>query len=286
VSPGAGRDILLSVPEVIDVSSFDSMWPFALGLTVLAGLATGIGSLAAIFAKRTNTSFLAASLGFSAGVMIYVSFTELLPAGARLLETMYGTSTGPWVVVLSFVGGMITIAIIDFLVPTAENPHEAAFVEDLSEENPFPELQRVGVLTAFAIAIHNFPEGLATFASALHDVRVGIPIAIAIALHNVPEGVSVAIPIYYATGSRRKAFWYSFLSGLAEPTGALLGLLVIRAYWSGALLGVLDAAVAGIMVFVSLDQLIPNAKRYETGHYAVYGLIWGFALMAIALVIL
>ena len=286
MSRDAGRDIIVYVPEVIDVSSFDSMWPFALGLTTLAGLATGIGSLAAIFAKRTNTSFLAASLGFSAGVMIYVSFVELLPAGGLLLETAYGARTGAWVTALSFLGGMIAIAVIDFLVPTAANPHDAALVEDLRMENPFPELKRVGIVTALAIAIHNFPEGLATFASALYDIKVGIPIAIAIALHNVPEGVSVAIPIYYATGSRKKAFWYSFLSGLAEPVGALLGFFVFRTYWSGGLLGSIDAAVAGVMVFVSLDQLIPNAKKYEKGHYAVYGLLCGIALMAITLVIL
>jgi ZIP family zinc transporter len=136
VSRDTGRDIIFSVPEVIDVSSFDSMWPFALGLTVLAGLATGIGSLAAIFAKRTNVSFLAASLGFSAGVMIYVSFVELLPAGGRLLETAYGTSTGAWVTVLSFLGGMIAIAVIDFLVPTAENPHEAAKISVSRTHSP------------------------------------------------------------------------------------------------------------------------------------------------------
>jgi ZIP family zinc transporter len=286
VSRNTGRDIIDSVPEVIDVSSFDSMWPFALGLTALAGLATGIGSLAAIFAKRTNRSFLAASLGFSAGVMIYVSFVELLPGGGELLQSTHGTTAGSWLTVLSFLGGMIGIAVIDFLVPTAENPHDAALVEDLSMETPFPELQRVGLLTALAIAIHNFPEGLATFASALYDVKVGIPIAIAIALHNVPEGISVAIPIYYATGSRKRAFWYSFLSGLAEPIGALLGFFVVRAYWSDGLLGIIDAAVAGVMVFVSLDQLIPNAKKYEQGHYAVYGLICGMALMAFTLGIL
>jgi len=261
------------------------MWPFALGLTTLAGLATGIGSLTAIFAKRTNRSFLAGSLGFSAGVMIYVSFVELLPAGGDFLQSEHGTSAGSWLTALCFLGGMIGIAVIDFLVPTAENPHDAALVEDFDMGTPFPGLQRAGILTALAIAIHNFPEGLATFASALHDIKVGIPIAIAIALHNIPEGMSVALPLYYATGDRKRAFWYSFSSGLAEPLGALLGFFIVRAYWSDALLGVIDAAVAGVMVFVSLDQLIPNAKKYEQGHYAVYGLICGMALMALTLVI-
>jgi ZIP family zinc transporter len=286
VSAGGACDIIISVPAILDVPSIDSRWLFALGLTTLAGLATGIGSLAAVFAKRTNRSFLAASLGFSAGVMIYVSFVELLPAGSLLSRRAYGASAGPWVTVLSFLGGMIGIALIDFLVPTEKNPHDAALVEDLRMEQSFPGLERVGFLTALAIAIHNFPEGLATFASALHDIKVGIPIAIAVALHNVPEGVSVAIPIYYATGSRKQAFWYSFSSGLAEPVGAVLGYFVVRAYWSDGMLGIIDAAVAGVMVFVSLDQLIPNAKKYEKGHYSVYGLFCGIALMAITLLIL
>ncbi|HSN84616.1 MAG TPA: ZIP family metal transporter, partial [Polyangiales bacterium] len=147
-------------------------------------------------------------------------------------------------------------------------------------------LERAGLLTALAIGIHNFPEGLVTFVTALHDANMGIPVAVAIALHNIPEGLAVAIPIYFATGSRRKAVWYSFMSGVSEPLGAALGYLVIFPYLSGGVLGIVHAAVAGVMVFISLDQLVPNAKRYEEGHDSVYGLIAGVAVMAVTLLLL
>lgn len=259
---------------------------FALSLTVLAGLATGIGGIAAFFTERTNTRFLAGSLGFSAGVMIYISFVELLPYGDALLREGYGETTGPWVTASAFLGGMIVIALIDRLVPADENPHETALVEDLRGESPPLHLERVGLLTAVALGVHNFPEGLATFVSALHEPSVGIPIAIAIALHNIPEGLSVAIPIYFATGSRRKGMLYAFISGISEPVGAGIGYLIIYPYLSDQVLGIVNAAVAGVMVFISLDQLIPNAKRYEKGHDAVYGLILGIAVMAITLLLL
>ncbi|MGD8606726.1 MAG: zinc transporter ZupT [Myxococcales bacterium] len=258
----------------------------AFGLTVVAGLATGAGGVAAFVAKRTNTRFLSASLGFSAGVMIYVSFVELLPSGESLLRADYGQATGPWVAAISFLGGMLTIALIDFVVPSHENPHDAVLVEDLNRDSVTSPLKRVGVLTAIAITVHNFPEGLVTFVTALHDPEIGVPVATAIALHNVPEGLSVAIPIYFATGNRTKAIAYSFLSGITEPLGAGLGYLLIFPWLSDGLLGIVQASVAGVMVFISLDQLIPNAKRYEQGHDSVYGLIAGVAVMAIGLLLL
>ncbi|KPK15909.1 MAG: zinc transporter ZupT [Myxococcales bacterium SG8_38] len=259
---------------------------FAMGLTVLAGVSTGVGGVSAFIAKRTNTRFLSASLGFSAGVMIYVSFVELLPSGDALLRADYGDGPGSWVAAGSFLGGMLAIALIDFLVPSDENPHDAALVEDLTREAPSAPLRRVGLLTALAIGIHNFPEGLVTFVTTLHDPHVGIPVAVAIALHNIPEGLAVAIPIYFATGSRRKAVWYSFMSGISEPLGAALGYLIIYPYFSEGVLGIVHAAVAGVMVFISLDQLVPNAKRYEEGHDSVYGLIAGVAVMAVTLLLL
>ena len=144
---------------------------------------------------------------------------------------------------------------------------------------------RMGLFTALAIAIHNFPEGLATFAAALADPALGISTAIAIAIHNIPEGISVSVPIYYATGDRKKAFVYSFASGLSEPVGALLGYFVLRAYFSDTVFGVLFAGVGGIMVFISLDELLPTAKEYGEGHVAIYGLIAGMALMALSLLL-
>lgn len=259
---------------------------FAFGLTVLAGLATGVGSAIACFTQRTNTNFLSATLGFSAGVMIYVSFVELLATALRYTAAYYSHPMGGWLSVAAFFAGIFLIMAIDYKVPVHENPHHAHLPEEMAQRIDAPGLKRVGVLTALAIGIHNFPEGIATFMSALDDPALGVTIAIAIALHNIPEGISVAVPIYYATGSRRRAFWYSLSSGLAEPLGAITAYLLLRPFLNEGLMGMVLAAVAGIMVFISLDQLIPNAKKYDTGHQAVYGLIAGMAMMAVSLLMM
>ena len=260
----------------------------AFGLTVVAGLATGIGSTLALITRRTNARFLSVSLGFSAGVMIYVSFVDILPKGQASLTAGLGTARGAWAATLAFFGGMGLVALIDRLVPAYENPHEPHRIEDLSLGTADREarLVRMGVLSALAIAIHNFPEGLAVFASALENPHVGVTIAIAISLHNIPEGIAVSVPVYFATGSRRKAFAYSFLSGLAEPAGALVGYFFLLRYLSPSLRGAIFAAVAGIMVFISLDELLPTAREYGEHHLAVYGMLGGMGLMALSLLLL
>jgi len=259
----------------------------AFGLTLIAGLSTGIGSVFALFAKRTNTKFLAISLGFSAGVMIYVSFVEIFFKAQEALISDLGENLGSWVNVLSFFGGMALIAIIDKLIPKAENPHELSKVEEMEDGNVNnnPKLLRMGLFTALAIGIHNFPEGIATFISALNEPTIAIPITVAIALHNIPEGISVFVPIYYATGSKTKAFTYSFLSGMAEPVGAIIGYLILYPFLSDTLFGILFAAVAGIMVFISLDELLPSAREYGELHLSIYGLVAGQIIMAISLLL-
>ncbi len=191
----------------------------AFGLTLFAGLSTGVGSALAFFARRTHVRFLSASLGFSAGVMVYVSMTEILSKARGALAEAVGAKTGSWAAAGAFFGGMLLIALIDRLVPSGRNPHDARRLEEMAPGAPEPQarerkLMRMGLLAAAAIAIHNFPEGLATFTVALREGSLGIPIAFAVAIHNIPEGISVSIPIYYATGSRAKAFWLSLLSGL------------------------------------------------------------------------
>ena len=206
---------------------------FAFGLTMFAGLSTGIGSALAFFAKRTNTKFLSIALGFSAGVMIYVSMIEIFVKAKSELVVELGERGGYSLTVAAFFGGILLIAIIDKFIPSMENPHEIKKVEDLSKEKGALEnqkLMRMGLFTALAIAIHNFPEGLATFTAAITDPSLGIAIAVAIAIHNIPEGIAVSVPIYYATGDKRKAFWYSFSSGLAEPVGALIGYLILMPF--------------------------------------------------------
>lgn len=261
---------------------------FAFGLTLFAGLATGIGSLLAFFAKQTNTKFLSVSLGFSAGVMIYVSLVEIFVKAKDSLSLELGERGGYWVTVAAFFGGILLIGIIDKLIPSVENPHEIKTIEDLEEGSNAvknPKLMRMGLFTALAIGIHNFPEGLATFTAALTDPNLGIAIAVAIAIHNIPEGIAVSVPIYYATGDKKKAFWYSFTSGLAEPIGALLGFLILIPFMSPVVFGVLFAGVAGIMVFISLDELLPAAREFGEHHLSIYGLIAGMAVMAISLLL-
>ncbi len=259
---------------------------FALTLTMFAGLSTGIGSLIALFAKKTNTTFLSVSLGFSAGVMIYVSMIEIFPKAKESLEG-YCSSPGMahFYTILAFFFGMGIIALIDKLVPEYENPHEIKSVEAMVPKNRDKNLMRMGMMSALAIAIHNFPEGIATFTAALKDPYLGIGITIAIAIHNIPEGIAVSVPIYYATGSRKKAFWYSFLSGLSEPVGAILAFLVLMPFLNDLVFGLIFASVAGIMVFISFDELLPTSEKYGKHHLSIYGLIAGMMVMAISLVL-
>lgn len=291
----------------------------ALGLTLLAGMATGIGSAIAFFAKKDNYRFLSIATGFSAGVMLYVSFVEIFFKGLETLVTQYGERTGNWINAASFFGGILLIGVIDKLIPAAENPHEVhsemenAFIKDpsapdstLAEDfkNSLPDenqgvhdhspghtkLMRMGLFTALAIGIHNFPEGLATFLAALHEPSLGIAIAFAIALHNIPEGISVSVPIFYATGNRKKAFVLSFLSGLAEPVGAVTVYLLLRFFWGWqtamipqGFMAVMFGGVAGIMVYISLDELLPASRAYGKGHDCIIGLVSGMLVMALSL---
>ncbi len=260
-------------------------------LTTFAGLSTGIGSAIAFLARRTNAKLLTVSLGFSAGVMIYISFVEIFAEAKFIFSNRFGEMTGSIYTVIAFFSGILIIAIIDKFIPSYENPHEPRPVEDMSQKvnNKSNRLYRTGIFTALVVAIHNFPEGIATFMTALNNPSVGVAIAIAIAIHNIPEGIAVSVPIYYATGDRRKAFWYSFLSGLAEPAGAILAYLILMPYIksgdSEVFFASIMAAVAGIMVFISLDELLPSAREFGEHHWAVYGLVAGMALMAISLIV-
>jgi ZIP family zinc transporter len=299
-----------------------NVW-IALGLTVFAGMATGIGSGIAFFAKRTNYRFLSVSTGFSAGVMIYVSFVEILIKGQEALTAAYGETWGAWVNVASFFAGIAIIGLIDGLIPEAENPHEPHTKEERAElqvqPNPRPgpaaastagdhhhgasetptesagrdQLLRTGLFAALAIGIHNFPEGLATFLSALQDPALGTAIAVAIALHNIPEGISVSVPIFFATGQRGKAFLYSVLSGISEPIGAAIAYIALRVLVGGEggvmppeVMGILFAGVAGIMVYISLDELLPTSRAYGKGHDSLLGLLAGMVVMALSLLLM
>ena len=259
---------------------------FAFFITLLAGLATGVGSIMSLVSRKFNPKFLALSLGFSAGVMIYVSFVEILVKAKDSLIAAHGEQNAYLFTTIGFFLGIIVIALIDRFVPSSENPHEIHNLEIKNQTQlKDKKLMRMGLFSALAIAIHNFPEGLATFFAALQDPSLGISIAVAIAIHNIPEGIAVAIPIYYATKNRKKAFSLSFLSGLAEPIGALVGYFLLREYLTDSMFGFVFASVAGIMVFISLDELLPTAEEYGQHHIAIWGVIGGMAVMATSLVL-
>ena len=249
-------------------------------LTLFAGLATCIGGVISLFTKRTNTRFLASSLGFSAGVMIYISFIEMFPKAQAYLSDEYGEPGGIWRTCAAFFGGMLLIMLIDNLIPSPESDLTA-----VKSGKHDTRLQRMGLLMALAIGIHNFPEGLATFTSTLDSIKLGVTIAVAIAIHNIPEGIVTAVPVYFATGSRRKAFSISMLSGLTEPLGAVVGYLILRPFLNDTLYGIIFAAIAGMMIYVSVEELIPMAREYDKGNTMILGCIAGMAIMAISLIL-
>lgn len=257
-------------------------------LTILAGLSTGIGSLIAFFVKDKSIRFLSFSMGLAAGVMLYLSFMEMLPHAIHAIgDTLDHKYDGTWFALIAFFLGMFLVGAIDRLMPHNHRFQEGEVLPD-EEGNKVDnkKLMRVGIMTAVALAIHNFPEGVATFIAALEDPHLGATIAVAIALHNIPEGIGVSMPIYYATGSRKKAFLYSFMSGLVEPLGAILGYFLFMSYLTPFIMGMLIAGIAGIMVFISLDQLLPAAQEYDDHRMAIYGVVLGMFAMAISLALL
>ncbi|WP_052793477.1 zinc transporter ZupT [Campylobacter coli] len=276
----------------------------AMLLTLFAGFSTAIGSTIAFFSRKDDLRVLSLGLGFSAGVMIYISFMEILPTALKDFKNHYDSHWAELLGLACFFGGILISLLIDKLIPEDVNPHEPK--EDLSELKicPLPQkgqnppkfhpgeklhqintkaLKRTGIFTALAIAIHNFPEGFATFISSLDNLTLGIAIAIAVAIHNIPEGLAVSLPIYHATGDKKKAFIYSALSGFAEPLGAFVGALILLPFIGDLTLAISFAVIAGIMVFISLDELLPAAKTYDKAHDSLYGLIAGMMIMALSL---
>ena len=286
------------MPPTLTLSN--SEWAF--GLTLLAGLSTGIGSLIGLGTSRPNPAWLTLSLGFSAGAMVFVSLVEILPKARLVLTPLLGSRWGYGAAVLAFFTGVAAMAIVDGWLPVHEPSQAIGHLHTPRDAAPAPTLRegmhpsatpanrrrlvRMGLFAALAMAIHNFPEGLATFLGALSNPRLGVSIAVAIAIHNIPEGLAVSAPVYFATGSRRKAFWLSFLSGLAEPLGGLLGFLVFRSFPNPLMFGLVFAGVAGVMVYVSLDELLPAAREYGAHHLSISSLMAGMAVMALSLVLL
>ena len=262
-------------------------------LTLFAGLSTGFGALLAFFSKAKDHTFLSIGMGFSAGVMVYVSFVEILEKSKTAFIAIYTSPIlGESLALICFFGGIGFSALIDKFIPEDVNPHEPKSDKELSvlkEGNKHSLLQnsalkRTGIFTALAIGIHNFPEGFATFMAGLEDMTLGIPIALAIAVHNIPEGMAVSLPIYHATGERKKAFWYAFISGLAEPIGAVVGFFLLLPLMGDLTFGITFGFVAGIMIYISFDELLPSSRLYGNAHTTILGITMGMFVMAISLI--
>ena len=257
-------------------------WKIPLLMTVLAGFATVIGGFITFLVKKNNLKILSLGLGFSAGVMIFVSFTEILSTAEGLLKTYYPVDYH-WIMFGGFIAGVIILKLIDTFIPDHVE-------EDMLEGNENPNrahrIKRAGLLTAIAIAVHNFPEGLGTFLVSSQDIAIGITVALAIALHNIPEGIAVALPIYHATGKKRMAIWYSFWTGMTEPIGALIGLALLHWFLPQVFVGFFMAAVVGIMIYISFDTLLPLSHEYGDWHYAITGIMSGIIVIWASLLLL
>ncbi len=261
----------------------------ALTVSLLAGLATSIGGLLVLNKRTLQREWLAVALAFAAGAMIVVSLIQIVPLGVEYMMEEFSERTSLLIVWTSFFGGILLVLAIDRLLPEVLNPNEMEGREDsldVDDAASTKSLIRSGALVALVLGLHNFPEGMATFFTTYQDPHVGITLAVAIAIHNVPEGIAVAAPVYAATKSRKMGFWWATISGLTEPVGALFGALLVSWVVPAQFFGVFYGAVAGMMIFLALDELLPGAWRYQTDkHQTVYGILGGMAAMATSLVL-
>ncbi len=251
----------------------------AFAMCIGAAMATMIGGLTVFTSKEPNPRMLSFGLAFAGGAMVYISLVEIFWKSHAAFSTDYADKTAYTYATIAFFAGIFLIAIIDRLIP---NPHNKLTPPENESKS---HLRRIGLLAALAITVHNFPEGMATFFATLDDPVVGSSLAFAIAVHNIPEGISIAIPVFYATNDKKLTLIACSISALAEPVGALIGYLVLAPYLTPFVFGSVFGVIAGAMVFLSLDELLPTAKRYATGHDAVYGMIIGMACIALSLIL-
>ena len=258
----------------------------AFSLTVLAGLTTAIGGVIAFITKKDNLKTLSLGLGFSAGVMIFISFMDILPEAKQLLKINFPICF-EWLVFAGFIAGLLVSVAIDYFLPDHVDTKELLNPDAPEGNDGFKhyKLQRAGVMTAVAICVHNFPEGLATFLTTTQSVTLGISVALAIAIHNIPEGIAVALPIYHATGKKRYAMLYAALSGITEPVGALVGMFIFELFLPQVMIGILMAGVAGIMTYISFDTLLPLAKEYGNWHLSIVGIMSGILFIWLSLIL-
>lgn len=254
----------------------------SLGLTTIVGLTMGLGSLLSYLVKKTNKEFLSLSLSFSAGIMIYTAFMAILPEGIHLLEDGLG-EPGYYIALAAFFGGMFLTALVEKIVHKFGGHYHHHHGEGHHEHEHNHHTSNLGILSAIAIAIHNLPEGLAIYTTGLKDISLAIPIAIGVILHNIPLSIAITMPIFYATGSRKRGFLYSLIVGLCQPLGAVIGHLVLSNFLNDTLNGILFSIVGGIMIFISLDELLPISRQDDDHHLGIYVTILGMIVMALAM---
>lgn len=252
-------------------------------LTLCAGMSTLLGGFITFFVKRNNLKALSVGLGFSAGVMVYVSLNELMTESPVMLANYFSVPLSKALAFIGFLSGILIAILIDYFIP---DHIESDFLNSSKRVQQRHRIKRAGLITAFAVTLHNFPEGMATFLVASQDLRLGIPVALAIAIHNIPEGIAIALPIFHATGKKRLAILYSFLSGISEPIGGLLGVLLLKTIMPAQTVGIMTASVAGIMVYLSFDTLLPLAREYGENHHVIIGIVSGMLVMGFGLIFL
>lgn len=255
----------------------------ALLMTLFAGLATAIGGGIAFMVKKNNLKALSIGLGFSAGVMIFLSFNEIIPEAGEMLKVNFPNNYN-WIVYAGFIIGIIVAILIDYFLPDHIDTEELLHPDAPCTHHH--RLKRAGLFTAIAICVHNFPEGMATFLTTTQNFTLGLSVAFAIAIHNIPEGIAVALPIYHVTGKKRYAMLYAALSGITEPIGALAGMFIFSLFLPQVLVGALMAAVAGIMIYISFDTLLPLAKEYGDWHLSMVGIVSGILFIWVSLILI
>lgn len=217
-------------------------------LSLIAGAASGLGGLVVYSFGEVKDWLMGFLMGFAGGVMLVVAFLELFTEALGLLTHMQAT--------LAFIVGALIMMAIDLTLPHREAGRWERGVAK-------PEFLKSGLIIAFGISLHNFPEGLVVSASYSRLPSMGLMMAIMICLHNIPEGIATATPLVMAGVSKRKAAFTALLSGMTEPLGAIVGsLLIARLGASDYIIGMGLAIAAGIMTYITVDELIPMAHKY------------------------
>lgn len=237
-------------------------------MTLIAGLSTLIGYFA-IYIKASKNNLIKISLSFAAGVMLCVSISDLIPESLSLLMVDNSKNKAFILAFLIIIIGIVITQTIDKIIPENNN-----------------KLYKLGIFAMLAIILHNVPEGIATFLSASTNLTLGIAITLAIALHNIPEGITISVPIYESTGSKKKAFIYTLISGMAEPLGAILAFLFLKPVVTDNLMGIILALTAGIMLYISVNKLLVEAFKYKEKSASVIAFIIGLVFMLISHILL